>query len=246
MKPYFDKDDITIYRGDCLEIMPELEPVDLVLTDPPYLHKHIDGGGFARKARFYNERRLADISNFDFDKYIPEICKKTGFLIAFHSRDLIFKYAKQAYDLDWKYDLHIWHKTNAVPFTNNTWKSDLEYIALLWKNKPNWKNGLNQKIYEKGFVAPLEVNRLHPAQKPLRLIKKYIQVLQPETTLDPMMGSGTILVAAKQLNCRAIGIEIEEKYCEIAAKRVEAAIRLDRMSFHLGGEKKRERKTLGL
>lgn len=220
LTPYYETPLGKLYHGDCLEIMPRLDKVDLVLTDPPYNFEYIDGGGFARKMRFYKERRLEDIAQFDFNKYIPQIFKITNFLIAFHSRDQIVEYAKFAEKSKVKFDLHIWHKTNAVPFTNNTWKSDIEYIALIWKYKNGWAK-LPQHNYEKTYIAPLEINRWHPAQKPLPLLEKYLNVLIPSITLDPFLGGGSLAMACERLNRRWIGIEIEEKYCEIAAKRIE-------------------------
>lgn len=221
---YFRTDLGVLYCADCLSILPELEPVDLVLTDPPYSFKHIDGGGFARKAKFYSERRLKDICTFDFEKIIPSVFSKSGYLIAFHSRDQIPEYAEFAVRIKASYDLHVWHKTNAVPFTNNTWKSDLEYIAHIWNKKPGWGK-LSQEHYNKAYIAPLETNRQHPAQKPMQLILKYLMVLEPKNILDPFLGSGTTAVACERLGRRWIGIEISEEYCEIAAKRIDAEAR---------------------
>jgi len=223
MKPYYETELGKLYWGDCLDFIEQLqeESIDLVLTDPPYVHKHIDGGGFARKARFYRERRLENLSDFNFEKYIPPLVNLTKFIIAFHSRDLIGDYVGLARKLGWKYDLHVWYKTNAIPFTNHTWKSDIEYISLLWLKKPGWTQ-LSQDCYSKIYVSPLEINRLHPTQKPLNLITKYLKVLNPQYVLDPFLGSGTTAVACERLGRQWIGTEIEERYCEIAAKRIEA------------------------
>lgn len=70
--------------------------------------------------------------------------------------------------------------------------------------------------------------RVHPTQKPLELMAWCLNFVAPGTVLDPFMGSGTTLVAAHQLGRRAIGIELEEKYCEIAAQRLaQNVLRLD-------------------
>src|SRR5574343_23538 len=96
IKPYYEEEGIQIFCADCRDILPHLPKVDLVLTDPPYIHQHIDGGGFARKARFYAERRLEDISSFDFAAYIDFLAAASDCMVAFHSRDLIFYYATAA------------------------------------------------------------------------------------------------------------------------------------------------------
>jgi len=223
MKPYYETELGKLYWGDCLDFFEQLQEgsIDLVLTDPPYIHKHIDGGGLARKASFYRERRLENLSNFNFEKYIPPLASLTKFIIAFHSRDLIGDYVALARKLRWKYDLHVWYKTNAIPFTNHIWKSDIEYISLLWLKKPGWTQ-LSQDYYSKIYVSPLEINRLHPTQKPLNLITKYLKVLNPQYVFDPFLGSGTTAVACERLGRRWIGTEVEERYCQIAAKRIEA------------------------
>jgi site-specific DNA-methyltransferase (adenine-specific) len=210
---------VTIYHGDCREILPGLEPVDLVLTDPPYAHKHMDGGGFAAASKFYAGGALEGLNNFVLSDFADALFNCSAFTIAFHSRDLVPVYAQEAKARGLKYDLHFWHKTNAIPFTSNTWKSDVEYIALMWSKKPGWVQ-VSQEQHSKVYSSAINTDRSHPAAKPIPLLKKYIIILDAQTILDPFMGSGTTLRAAKDLNRKAIGIELEEKYCEIAALRM--------------------------
>ncbi len=217
--PYYDKDGITIYNSDCRDILPQLDKVDLVLTDPPYIHKHMGGGGLAGASEFYNNDALLGLNDFCLQDYSELLIDIAPMLIAFHSRDLIVDYACLARSTKRYYDLHFWHKLNAIPFTHNTWKSDIEYIALIWAKKPGWVQ-LEQKLHSKLYQSSINTDSLHPAAKPLPLLSKYIQILNPQTILDPFMGSGTTLRAAKDLGRRAIAIEIEEKDCAIAVKRL--------------------------
>lgn len=223
MKPYYQDSAVTIYHGDCREILPTLERVDLVLTDPPYIHKHTDGGGFAAKANFYKMRQLDGLSAFVPELYIPLISKIAPSQVYFHSRDLVEWYASYAKSNGFSYDLHFWHKENAVPFCKNTFKSDVEYIAILYSAGRHFVNGLGQERYSKVYRSPIfNTNKVHPTEKPIELMCKYITILTSidYVILDPFMGSGTTLRAAKDLNRKAVGIEINEQYCEIAASRM--------------------------
>lgn len=222
MRPYYEQDGITIYHGDCRTVAGSLV-ADLVLTDPPYRHEHVDGGGFAAARRFYAGGALEGLQDFDLSIYSKMLMAAAPMLIAFHSRDLVPDYAMLARECGRSYDLHVWHKTNAIPFTANTWKSDLEYLALIWKAKPGWVQ-CNQALHSKAWVSSLNTDRQHPAAKPIDLLQKYLLVLDAQDILDPFMGSGTTLVAAKNLGRRAIGIEIEERYCEIAAERLSQGV----------------------
>jgi len=217
--PYYQDDFVTIYHGDCREIVPALGRFDLVLTDPPYNHKHMDGGGFAAASKFYAGGALDGMNDFDLTKYRDTLLLPSDMLIAFCSRDGIADYAALSKNTVRKFDLHIWHKTNAIPFTANTWKSDIEYIVLLWTKKPGWKQ-CDQAMHSKVWISPLCSDRSHPACKPTSLLSKYIQVLDAQTILDPFAGSGTTGRAAKDLGRKAVLIEREECYCEIGAKRM--------------------------
>jgi site-specific DNA-methyltransferase (adenine-specific) len=218
MKVYEDSA-VTLYHGDARDIVPTLGRFDLVLTDPPYSHKHMDGGGFAAGSRFYAGGALDGMNDFDLQAYSDVLLKPSEMLIAFCSRDLIPDYAALSRDSKRKFDLHVWHKTNAIPFTANTWKSDLEYIALLWTKKPGWKQ-LSQEKHSKAFISPICQDKSHPACKPVTLLAKYIEVLDAQTILDPFAGSGTCGRAAKDLGRKCVLIEREEKYCEIIIKRL--------------------------
>lgn len=223
-RPYYDRDGITIYHGDCREVLPRLTPVDLVLTDPPYVHAQgVKGGGLSAAAKFYRDGALDGLNEFNLSGYADLLLDAAPMMVVFHSRDLIHDYAVMARKAARKYDLHVWHKTNAIPFTGNTWKSDIEYIALIWSKKPGWRQQ-HQHLHSKAYVSPINTDRLHPTSKPIPLLRKYAVVLGEGPIIDPFMGSGTTLAAAKLEGRKAVGIEINEKYCEIAAKRLEQGV----------------------
>lgn len=219
MTPYYDDGAVVLYHGDCREILPQIDSdCDLVLTDPPYAHAHVDGGGFAAARKFYAGGSLDGLSEFVLSQYADVLLQAAPMLVAFHSRDLVPDYAALARTSGRKYDLHVWHKVNAIPFTANTWKSDVEYIALVWAEKPGWVQ-LDQDMHSKVYSSPINNDPAHPTAKPLAILRKYLAVLDAQLVVDPFAGSGTTLRAAKDMGRKAIGIEREEKYCEIAAKR---------------------------
>jgi DNA modification methylase len=213
--------DHAIVHGDCREVLPKIpnNAIDLVLTDPPYHHEHMGGEGFGAARKFYSGGKLDGMNDFNLSQYEKVLMVAAPMLIAFHSRDLIPDYTALARRVNRKYDLHVWHKTNAIPFTANTWKSDLEYIALIWDKKPGWKQ-YHQKYHSKCWSSATNPDPLHPTAKPIPLLQKYIAVLDVQTICDPFLGSGTTLVAAKNLGRRAIGIEINLDYCRIAEDRL--------------------------
>lgn len=199
LKPYYGPEDgITIYHGDCREILPQLPKVDLVLTDPPY-------GIGADKANAHSSIR-------DNEKW-PDMkwdVRPSSFLI-----QLALNKGKNQI---------IWGGNYFSLFPSRCW--------LVW-NKPERNFSLaDAELAWTNFDAAVRVfdyprsdgERAHPTQKPLALMKWCIQQCRyddlPQTVLDPFMGSGTTLRAAKDLGRKATGIEIEEKYCEIAAKRL--------------------------
>lgn len=217
MRPYYSDSLVTIYNADCRDVLADVR-ASLVLTDPPYAHDHVDGGGFAQAREFYAGGALTGLQSFRLADYAAALLAAAPMLVAFHSRDLIRDYAVMAADAGRRYDLHVWHKTNAIPFTANTWKSDVEYIALVWAKKPGWRQ-LHQAMHSKVYTSGICRDPAHPAAKPIPLLAKYLAVLAPASVVDPFAGSGTTLRAAKDAGIRAVGIEWNERYCEVAAER---------------------------
>ena len=208
MTPYYEHYGITIYHGDCREILPELEPVDLVLTDPPY------GIGMqsGMKGRHGNCRILGD----------GDTKLRDSVLDAFNGTpSIVFG--------SWKTErpkqtrcLLIWEKGNHVGMGDLSmpWKPNHEEIYVIgYGFKGKRKSAVLRHLAVAGCVGH-KTYRHHPTEKPKSLIIDLLQHCPDGTVLDPFMGSGTTLVAAKELGRKAIGIEIEEKYCEIAAKRL--------------------------
>jgi DNA modification methylase len=209
MKPYYQEDGITIYHGDCREILPTLNPVDLVLTDPPY-KLEAAGGGLGKKRGY--EQSLAGLTQgFDLQLLEPFenwlcFCAKEQLV------DLISLAAKRN-----RWMLLTWNKPDPTPLINGNYLPDTEYIVHRFIKL------YGEYQHRSRFTVMVGGEKeFHPTGKPLDLICKLIQAAcGPEATiLDPFTGSGTTLRAAKDLGRRAIGIEIEEKYCEIAAKRL--------------------------
>ena len=193
MTPYFTKDGCTIYHGDCREILPTLEPVDLVLTDPPY-GLMWQGGTWGSHPKYKDAAR--------WDHRISDDLMRS--VIASGENAIVW--GGNHYSLGPCRGMFAWFKTNAVPTMaafEMAWTS-FDRPSRAWIHSNNVNNG-----------------NLHPTQKPVDLMRWCLSS-QPDasTILDPFMGSGTTLVAARDLGRKCIGIEIEERYCEIAAKRL--------------------------
>jgi DNA modification methylase len=212
LKPYYESGGITIYHGDCREIIPMLSPVDLLLTDPPYGidlntdNSRFSGGNVASVSRRGNGQGTAagkPIAN-DAEPFDP------SFLVGIGKHQVIWGWNNFPHKLPSGACL-VWLKRYDEAF--GTFLSDAE---LAWMSK-------GHGVYCKRDLSNNAIanERVHPTQKPLSLMAWCLNFFPDATAiLDPFMGSGTTLRAAKDLGRKAIGIEIEEKYCEIAAKRM--------------------------
>ena len=191
-KPYYDDGNgIVIYLGDCRTILPHLEPVDLVLTDPPY------GIGLAANPfRQKFERSAWDDKPVDADLLADIIAK---------GKDAIV-WGGNYFGLPAHQRFLVWDKVQPEDFSS-------AMCEQAWTTLKG-----PAKIFARHVVS---YHKDHPTQKPLELMHWCLNFAPGASTiLDPFMGSGTTLRAAKDLGRKCIGIEIEEKYCEIAAKRL--------------------------
>jgi DNA modification methylase len=205
--PYYQEDGITIYHGDCRDILPTIEPVDLVLTDPPYGIKRDKGfegfGGFGKPIA----RRRFEDDNWDSKRPDKELF---GLILSKATSSLIFGGNFFADFLPQGKHWIVWDKKNTMPTFGDA--------ELIWTNIN--RNSVKIIVCEYNGLIGKESQRVHPTQKPVKLLMEILSKYPGDTILDPFMGSGTTLVAAKQLGRKAIGIEIEEKYCEIAVRRL--------------------------
>ena len=212
-KPYYQDDWVTIYHGDCLEIDAWLE-ADVLVTDPPYVIG-AKGCGLAG-----NRKYLKDITAADLERgFDTSVLEKFSRWVVFCAKDQLIELLTLADGLG-RWMLITWNKPNPTPLVNGNYLPDTEYIIHKFDNAKDLHGGYETR--SRFIVSPVKQNKLdHPTVKPLPVMNRIIRIGsgQGETIADPFMGSGTTLVAAKSLGRKAIGIEIEEKYCEIAAKR---------------------------
>lgn len=202
MKPYYEQDGIVIYHGDCREVLPSLAVSDLVLTDPPY--------GIGRDGKPQSTSSHGGHKGYEFLRWDTEPpSDDTLRLVMRAGRDSVVwgaNYFPQVFDGSpgWL----LWDKGQRID------QADGE-LAFSTRRGPLRVLTLNR-------VSIASDGAVHPTQKPEALMRWCLLFFpNARTVLDPFMGSGTTLVAAKRLGRQAIGIELEEKYCEIAAKRLQ-------------------------
>jgi DNA modification methylase len=187
LSPYYEHGGITIYHGDCREVLPDVWfGADLILTDPPYPDYHAE--------RFHYSDDLLSAVN------------------ALPCRQFVFWSAKAEFPLTHT-AIHIWDKKTGC---------GSEYERVFERNgNKNWKV-FRQYLINSTVAASFAGDEFtgHPSQKPTKLLTALLMYAGGTSVLDPFVGSGSTLLAAKNLGRRAIGIEIEERYCEIAAKRL--------------------------
>lgn len=260
MKPYYEHAGITIYHGDCREVLPHVGPVGCVVTSPPYAEQ--------RRGQ-YQSVSEADYPRFTLEWVTAVPLSENGNIlinIMEHiSGGALSDYVHETRRLlrEWSWverDELIWYKPGSGAVTGNMEMPARSWERVLWfaKNGASFtavKNrlcksthrfsgtqqgniGTGGALSRRGSIAgePARVESVitvsvrdndgakntHPAAYPRKVPSSLIGVYAPPElpALDPFMGSGTTLRAAKDLGRRAIGIEIEERYCEIAAKRL--------------------------
>lgn len=247
MRPYYDHNGITIYHGDCREVIPTLPPADVVFTSPPYL-----------------DRRAYELEEFDWHSVVPPALAalpdhgSTQVLVNLgqcHTDGRIDRYWITACDVmeeaGWRwFGMYPWDQGSGLPGAWNGRLAPSHELVLHFnrsaaktektvrKDPTSGPMGSSMKRKDGTNPAPSSVctdskkvadsvirvrrhvgGSQHPAVFSVKFASFMLQCWGG-SILDPFMGSGTTLRAAKDLGRRAIGIEIEEKYCEIAAKRM--------------------------
>jgi site-specific DNA-methyltransferase (adenine-specific) len=238
MKPYYQDDAVTIYHGDALEVLPSLDPqsVTLLWTDPPYGHSNHEGDFNAR----LNEHRGIEgqpIANDD-----PEGMRRIVDAVLTEAMPALnddcccccccccggggprptFAWLAQRMDESGLSFFHsvIWDKVNPGLGWRYRRQHEMVMVAHKTKGKLSWSE--KAQPGSNVFRTSPPRKRDHPNEKPLKLVEWFIKnhTEVGETVLDPFMGSGTTLRAAKNLGRKAIGIELEERFCEVAAQRM--------------------------
>ena len=223
MREYYKNEWGELWHGDCLEVMDLLaitDSADAVVTDPPYFlpatHYNVRSGSF---------RSLSDLSmleHFFRDVFtgIRSVLKKDGFCYAFCDGQSYPVFYVSAYRHFKTVRPLIWDK--GVSINGYSWRHQHEIIMFCEGHEsPSVKTGDGDVL--KHRAVPIK-ERDHLAQKPTDLLARLIQKTTPEKgkVLDPFMGSGATALAAEMVGRRWIGIEKEERYCEIIAKRLDA------------------------
>jgi len=213
LHPYYHDEQygITIYHGDCRDILPHLDPVDLVLTDPPYgmeyLSNYYKGGNPHAKI----------IGDSDYPLDVLEACIKKA-------SNAVFSFCRweNLKDMPKPKSFIVWVKNNwSAGDLIHEYGRQWEGIAFYPQDGHEF-NGRPSDIIDTRRIPPTKL--LHPTEKPISVIIALLKTNAGDTILDPFMGSGTTLVAAKQLGRKAIGIEIEQKYCDIAIDRLRQGV----------------------
>jgi site-specific DNA-methyltransferase (adenine-specific) len=197
MKPYYEENGITIYHADCRDVLPHLPQVDLVLTDPPYGVNKAEWDNSFPTDWYPLAKKIADT-----------ICIITGgpqlrYVIPLVGPDLV--------------DVIAARNLNGMTFTAIGFAN---WIAAVIAGKKPPQGVTFFDFAVEGFMPS------HPSPKPIAYMRKLLRRLLPDggSLIDPFMGSGTTLRVALNQHISAIGIEIEERYCEIAANRLRQGV----------------------
>lgn len=231
---------INLIQGDCLEKMKEIpdKSIDLVVTDPPYLHdKGGNGGGNTKIAisNTYNKNNkiMREMSSFSEESCITLLNECDRLLKKFNgyffcNDSLIPYYLNWAIKNKYKYTILCWNKPLSI-LNRERYSTNIEYIIRIYSegcalNKLDLCNQEIKNYYSKyQYINQIKgKNKLHPTQKLIEILKGYILLSSNEgdIILDPFMGSCSTGEASLSLNRNFIGIEIDEKYYKIAQDRI--------------------------
>jgi DNA modification methylase len=217
--PMYDHDGITIYNEDCRKVLPWLGQFDLLLTDPPYgVERLLPKTTFGRDENASRSRKAkaTDWGYLDWDKEPPPMWLLESAMECASTQIL---WGGNYYGLPASACWLVWDKDNG--------SNDFADCELAWTNmsravrKFKWRwNGMLQE-----HGGDKKEHRVHPTQKPLALMRWCLGLVpDAETVLDPFMGSGTTLLAARLEGRKAVGIEVNKSYCESAIERLRQGV----------------------
>lgn len=225
MTPYYEHDGIAIYHGDCRDVLPALrQRFDAVVTDPPFFMPATH-----YQSRVQYQRAWADTSILaTFWAVIVDACvpllKTTGHFVSFCNGDSYPVFYPEMYRRFDFLKLLVWDKGHVG--LGRVWRNQHELaIAARWNtSKFSEDSILRADIFR--FNATPSAEREHPVEKPVEMLTWLMTPITREGSLvlDPFAGSGSTLEAAKRIGRGAVGIEAEERYCEIAAKRLQQEV----------------------
>lgn len=224
MKPYYEDDLVTLYNMDNREWFihhwGELDTFDLLLTDPPYNEVNRESNGLARL-----DRGGADSLEVDIEWYADVFDRiTTGSIYVWCGMRQLSKWLDEFVEKGLSVRGGVWHKTNVIPMNaEHIWTSGLEAVAFARKPKAYFDHPISP-LYFHGRSTPMP--DVHPVAKPLWLMEEIIEASCPPggTVFDPFAGSATTLEAAKKCGRKAVGIELGEEYCEMAANRLSQGV----------------------
>lgn len=224
IEPYFDDGKRRIYHGDAMEILPTMDrgSIDACITDPPYVIGAVSAGNMESKAGGWADMMNSALWFTTWYRHVDRLLRRSGVFWTFCNWRSLPVVMRAAIDARLPVtSVMVWDKEWIGPGGQQGLRPSYELAALMCQ--PDFA------IADRGIpdiwrckVGSYKASG-HPAEKPEALLRRMLDTCQlPEggVVLDPFLGSGTTAVAAKNLGLSCIGIEAEERYCEIAATRL--------------------------
>lgn len=241
-KPYYDHAGVTIYHGDCRELLPKMdgESFDCAVTSPPYNTlptTHAPSGLHGERKSGVNKwiKKAAEgyfdaMPELDYQRMVCAVvqeCLRVCRGIVWINHKVRFRGGVGIHPVRFidapLYSEVVWDRAGSMAL--NCRRFSPSHECFYGFGSPHYWNDEGNKMMSVWRIPP-QLSELHPCPYPVVLPLRLIQAACPEAgvVFDPFLGSGTTAVAAKQLNRKCIGIEIEERYCEIAANRCQQEV----------------------
>ena len=232
-RPYYQDDLVTLYHGDCLEVMDTLgvQTIDAVLTDPPY-----SSGGRRENARTIRRSMTRSVADDDWIR--GDAMSTNGFVYLLRQcgirwRELLTPGGHVLVFIDWRMSHHLAAALESADLRQHptlVWDKRQFGMGAIFRNQHEFivhMTAGNPRPPQRRDVPnvlsfPPVRDGEHPTEKPADLLRTLLSVVCPPggVVLDPFAGSGSTLRAAKDLGMRAIGVDADERYCEVAARRL--------------------------
>lgn len=229
MEPYYADDYVTVYHGDALEVLPELDPhgIKACITDPPYMIGAASAGSISGKVGTWADAMNSAHWFAAWYQMVGAALSHDGVFWSFLNWRTLPVVMRAAIDSRMPItSMAVWDKEWIGPGGVQGLRPSYEMIALMCKPGFSVENRGVADVF-RAKVGSYKPNG-HPAEKPTSIIQRIFDVSsQPETVLDPFLGSGTTAVVAKVNGARCVGIEADERWCEVAASRLAQDVLFD-------------------